>query len=690
MNRLFAIATRHLKPLLGLNLLLFAGLAYAIQTRPTSWQANAKLIVPSTSGSLDVSLGKLGQLRGSELEVSPQLNPLTMMSSILLSDDMMTELWKQDPEVANFPTVEAYAQLFTVSPEEGTTILTLGVGGDQPALAEERLARLIKRFRDRLNNLRQSEAGERSSLTKTEAAAAKARLVELQAQVAAFQQSSGLISSETQTRTLVESLSQLKSRYTDVRAAQLSSEAQLATLQQRLDLTPAEAVQSLALGEDETYKFLRQQIVQLDVEIAAASSLYVDDHPQVALLVSEREKLRTQEAAQRTRTAGADVQRPEAGPRSGELMQQLLLAEGAAKAYQQEATELQKQIQRIEQRLQSLPAQQAKLDSLQRDYENAESIYNGLVAKAQESNLNAFSAYPSVQILDQPNVSAQPLGPKLSFMVLGALLASALGSLALVLLLESRNPLLSPADVFAADLPVLGAVPLLTTEAQLLQSLQPPHLAFQRLASAISMMELSRRRILISSAMGGEGKTAVTVGLGRALAALGFRVLLVDGDFSQAGLTRQLQDSAGALSQTSQVLGAPVAIAPNLDLMPTAPGQANAMAFLARGDFDAMLGLAERAGHYDYLLVDSAPMALSGETSLMGTATENVMLVARAGFSERDQVYRTLEEFARHRVRLLGLILNQATDPKAAPKTAPRATRGGGYSPSQPQEAGAF
>ena len=672
MNRLFAIANRHFKPLLALNLLLLAGLIYAIHTRPTSWQANAKLIVPSTSGSLDVNLGKLGQLRGAELEVSPQLNPLSLLSSVLLSDDTLTALWQQDAERDRFQTVEDYSKLFKVSQQDGTTILSLEVGGDEPKVAEERLNQLISLFGDRLTQLRKGESTERSAFTGEELVTAQARLQSAQNELTAFQESSGLVSSETQTRTLVETLSQLRNRYTELTAARLSSQTQVETFQERLALTPSEAVQSLALGDDETYRFLRGEIVRLDAQIAEMRSLFQDDHPEVLLLKSERAKLQQQAAAQRTNTVGTTSISSGAGPRAGELMQQFLLSETTAKAQDQEAQALRQQIQRLEQQVQALPQKQAQLAELQRAYEIAEGVYNGLVAKGAESSLSAFNAYPSVQILDQPNVSAQPIGPKLSLMILGALFAAGFSSTALVLLLESRNPLLSPADVFAVDLRVLGTVPWLSQPAQQLQGDEPPALAFQRLASGITSMELRRRRLLISSATSSEGKTTATIGLGRALAALGFRVLLVDGDFAQAGLTQRLKCKAGALSNTTEILGAPVAVAPNLDLMPTAPGQSRrAMEFVARGDFNTTLALAERAGHYDYLLVDSAPVELTSETPIMGAATENVLLVTRAGFSERDQVYRALDEFSRHRVTLLGLLINEAaqsSQPKATPK----------------------
>ena len=47
-------------------------------------------------------------------------------------------------------------------------------------------------------------------------------------------------------------------------------------------------------------------------------------------------------------------------------------------------------------------------------------------------------------------------------------------------------------------------------------------------------MSLDNRRLMVSSSTFGEGKTTVTLGLAMALIDLGFRVLIVDGDFRRA------------------------------------------------------------------------------------------------------------------------------------------------------------
>ena len=663
MNRFFAIANRrYLKPLLALNLLLLAGLTYVIHSRPMRWQANAKLILPSSPGALGGD--PLDPPRGEEWQVSPPLNPLSHI------DGSLPQLWQQDRERDRFETVEDYRELFTASQQSGAFVLTLEVGADEPEMALERLERLIALLGDRFTQLRQGEPTEGATFTSEALVLAEAQLRSAQDQLTAFKVAAGGGKVEIQQRTLAEALSQLKTRYIAITTAQLSHQTEVDIVQARLKLTPDQPVPSSAFGEDETSRFLRQEIVRLDGEIARMRSIYQDDYPEVLRLQAERDQLQQQEAIQRANTLGANLPGSEVGPQSSDWMESLLLAQTTASKQLREAQELRQKIVELEQQIQVLPQQQAQLAELQRDYDNAQEVYNGLVAQETESSLNVAEADPSLQILAQPTVLAQPIGPKLSLMILGALFTAGFSLVALVmLLLEIRNPLPSPVNVLSSDSASgrrgLGTVPRFSISLQGNESLE---LAFQRLASGITGLRLKRRRILVSSATSGEGKTTALIGLGLALAALGFRVLLVDGDFYQAGLTQRLKRQLRVRSSRAEMLGAPVAVAPNLDLMPTTPGQSRrAMEFVARGDFETTLALAEGAGKYDYLLVDSAPMERTRETPMMGAATENVLWVTRAGFNQQDQIERAMGEFSRYRVNLLGLLVT-ATTQNSKPK----------------------
>lgn len=674
MNRLFAIAKRRLKPLLAFNLLLLAGLTYSLHTRPMSWNARVTLMNPAVSAPLKGRSASVAPrpLASLQARLSGASLPLTLhdgLSSVWLSNEMLMALWQQDRERDRFASLAAYSALFTLSPQNGGASLLLNVEASESAIAQDRLDRWMALLGDRLAQLPSAESARPVTFTQADVALAEAQLEQAQAELTAFQTASGLISGETQARGLVEILGQLKNRQTEITAAQLSNQVQLDTFREQLDLTPEGVMQSLALGEDEAYQLLRQDITRLDAQIVERGSLYQADHPELRSLQFERDQLQQQAASLRTQLTGSPELSTEAGASSFELSKQLLGAKTNAKAKQQVAQALSQQIAHLEQQLQSLPQQQAQLAKLQRQYDIAEGAYRDALAQGTSSSFNSAEAYPEVQLLVPPQLVAEPIGPKLGLMVLGVLFMAGGGSTALALLPERRRSQSGLADEPKLNLPVLGTVPWLSAPGSRQRRSDARKFAFQRLAAGITAMNLQRRRLLVSSAVSREGKTTATIGLGLALAALGFRVLLVDGDFAQAGLTQRLQRKIATVNTTTEMLGAPVSMAPNLDLMPTAPGRSRqAMNFIASGKFEAQLDWAERVGRYDYLLVDTAPVELTNETSMMGTVAPNVLLVTRSGVSQRDQVYQALAEFSQHRVHLLGLLIHETTPHRPSPR----------------------
>ncbi|MBC8122373.1 MAG: CpsD/CapB family tyrosine-protein kinase, partial [Gemmatimonadaceae bacterium] len=257
------------------------------------------------------------------------------------------------------------------------------------------------------------------------------------------------------------------------------------------------------------------------------------------------------------------------------------------------------------------------------------------------------------QVLDQPTVDPKPSSPKLSLIALGALLASALGSIALALLLEGRNPLLGPKDLQGVEFPVLARIPLLKGPALESDLEAETGVEFQRLASAVSLMPIENGRLMVSSSSFGEGKTTVTLGLAIALADLGFRVLLVDGDFRRAELSRRLGFTREGVLQSMLVH-----LRPDLDLVPTIPRQRRVMELVARGRFERSLETLHESGEYDYVLIDSAPLGLTSESALMAAAVRNVLLVIRPGTSDRNMVNDSIEQLAQHNARIIGLTIN--------------------------------
>ena len=665
MQKAVIIACRHWKGLLALNIFVLLASITAIAITPRNWTATAQLILPTgNSGNLDVNLGTIGSFNNTDPSFSTQLNPLKLQQSILNSDALLAKVWAADPEKNQPSKPQNYGKLFTVTPLEQTNVLSISVDGSSPKVAWQRANVLLNAYQQRLNELRQSNNTTREAFSKKQLEQAEQKLTDAQIRLTNYKASTGLLNVEEQTKGFIETLGILSRSEADADAQSQASRKQAQTLSSYLNLTPAEAIQSLGLDQNEDYKFLRSKLTQIDAKIAESRSVYTDRAPDLQQLINEREELLSrleQFVAQAAGNIKFDPTTTSGAEGRATLIQQLILSESSADGQQLQADELRSRMEELDTSLKTLPRAQAMLIKLQRQVDLTEGVYKALSAQAQQSNIDAFNAYPSVQVLDPPAVGSKPSSPKNSVIVLNALLASLLGSLALVLLLENRNPLLSAKDLqslkfsFITRVPHLkhidGTMGLLTgTEIE-----SATEIEFQRLASAVSLQPLTDRRLLITSAMSNEGKTTITLQLAKALTDLGFRVLMVDGDFQRAGLSDRLKTALN-FSTDSKV----VQVQQNLDFIPAVPRQGKIADSVTRGRFEQYLASAQSKNDYDYILIDTAPIGSTSETALMATAVPNTLFIVRLGVSNRNAVNASLAQLAQHNSQIIGLLINSA------------------------------
>ncbi len=663
MSNTLALLKRYWKPLLALNG-FFVTVAIANYVfSPRTWVANSQLIMPNGGSNLDTNLGTLGTLSSTGVAFSTELNPLKIMASILTSQNVLQRVWAVDPEKAEFDNLDVFEKLFKVKTGDQATNITVEVSGSNPEIAKTRAANFIKVYQQRLNELRRNADANRDAFVQPRLKAAEADLLKAQTNLAQYQKSTGLVNAEQQTGGLVTTINSLTTTQAEVNAEARAAATRMQLLSRQLSMSPKTAIDSLRLSENKEYQNLRTKLSEVDTELAEARGTYLDNSPQIQDLVTRRQEISKSLNQQLTAVVGArKVDKSFGGNNFKDSQADLIVALAEAQAdgqgLAQQSNQLQGKINQLTQRLSAYSTQQAKLLELQRNYDIAEGTYKGIVAQMQKAKVSAFDFYPNVQVLDQPNVSPKPDSPKGSLIALGGLLASVCGSLALILFLESRNPLLKPKDLEEIELPILGQIPQLETLAPERIMSEQIEVELQRLASAISLMPLANHRLLVSSSSLNEGKTSITLGLALALTDLGFRVLLVDGDYRRASLSERLgytQAPAGTNRWTT-----PVTVQQRLELLPTLPRSDSRaiVEWIAQGHFDRTLTDLQNSHNYDYVLIDSAPAGLTSETALMATAAANVLLVVRLGTTDRQKVYETLAHFSRHQAQIIGLTLN--------------------------------
>ena len=690
MNEISFKINRHWQPLLLLNFLLATVVVCKITLSQKTWEAKAELVLPNTGENLNANFGTLGSFKSSGINFSNTINPLLTQKSILLSNPVLKQVLDSDPEQELFSSVSSYKKLFAVSLIEKSNAFNLSVSASAPELAHQRTAKWIEAYQQRLNQLRKADNQSRQQFQSNQQQVQEAEQILEQAEqeLAEFKQNLQLVNSEEQIKGMVKVINELTSLQHQAKAQEQANRKQIKAISQRLSLTPTQAIRSLSLGENTDYQFVRNKLIDIETRLNQLQTNFTNQEPRIQTLLQERKKLQLQlqkyinnasESVKIDSTVASDSQG------RAKLIQQLILLESEAEGNQQQAYQLKSQIEQMSINLESIPVQQAQLLKLQRKINIAEGIYQGLTAQLKQTGINSFDTYPNVQVIDPPEAKSNPSSPDIKLIVFSSLLASVISSTALLLILEARNPLLSSTDLQSKNFPIVVSIPKFKNSAHALDFPLYIEVEFEKLASAIISQPKSKNltsisnlqssgeklgstqltsidsqpkqshRLLITSAVAGEGKTTVTIGLAKALVNLGFKVLIVDGDYYKGELSQRFDYNPRNQDEIEQA----IPVKPNLDLLVIKPlATEKAVTLISWGQFEERLRAVESQGNYDYVLIDTSPVSLTSEAVVMTSVIWDTLFVIRPGTSKRNFVTSSLEQLITNNSRILGLVVN--------------------------------
>lgn len=201
--------------------------------------------------------------------------------------------------------------------------------------------------------------------------------------------------------------------------------------------------------------------------------------------------------------------------------------------------------------------------------------------------------------------------------------------------------------------------------------------AFRRLRTVIADHEPGRaecRTIIVSSAVGGDGKTAVAVNLAVSLAEMGNAVVFVDaaasgdvtGRSGRHGFDPKSHPTPGGLTDYLQGEGdidqfVSTTWHPNLSLIPAGRSVAGQSELL--GTSRMRTGLADLATRANYVIVDTAPLADRSDALVLGRWSDGVLLVARSEHTRYAELGAAIERLSLADVPVCGVVLNDSPRP---------------------------
>ena len=191
---------------------------------------------------------------------------------------------------------------------------------------------------------------------------------------------------------------------------------------------------------------------------------------------------------------------------------------------------------------------------------------------------------------------------------------------------------------------------------------------FRSVASSLYRLRQERpvKVVMVVSAAPGEGKTLTSTNLALTLSeSYQTRVLLIDADLRRPSLHR-LFDVPNQIGLKDD-LAAPAEIRPSamrvtrhLDVLLAGSAPLDPMSALTSERMRAILSRA--ADEFDWVVIDTPPVELMTDAKILAAAADVAVLVVEAGRTPCESARKAVEAIGRERV--LGVVLNQLTDPR--------------------------
>lgn len=339
-------------------------------------------------------------------------------------------------------------------------------------------------------------------------------------------------------------------------------------------------------------------------------------------------------------------------------------------------------------------ARSFQYESLKGEADTDKKLYDELIRKINESEINANFQSNSIRLADQARPPLFHSFPHTGLNALIALMLSGLLAISAVFLMDALDNTAINSEILERSLhaPVLGSLPEAKflpgdlpmlesgktsapgsngfgspTPAKTGDSAAQSVVAFQdairRLRSSILLSGNTTNRIkslLVTSSVPGEGKSTVAVHLAVAHSQQMYRTLFIEGDMRRPSMTLGKSKGRGLSNVVNngadwrnEIQASPEF--PMLDILATGPASrraADRVGTVLRKILD------EAEQEYDLVIVDSPPLLGFAEPLQMATLVDGVLILAWAGKTNRNALTSVVTHLRRVHANVVGVALN--------------------------------
>ena len=308
--------------------------------------------------------------------------------------------------------------------------------------------------------------------------------------------------------------------------------------------------------------------------------------------------------------------------------------------------DIERQARKFEGRISNAPLQEKEFMTISRQQEIKATLYVMLLQKREENAITLAATANNGRIIEEPLSGKYPVSPRKKVFMFAALILGLGIPVGIIYLndllkykIENREDVEKITNVAVLGEIPLGAKPeegAIVVRENRNDIMEETFRALR--TNMLFMLGSDEKVILVSSSQPGEGKSFIAGNIAVSLAYMGKKVVIAGLDIRTPGLnkvfnlSRRAEGITNYLSDPKHVnlfdMIQHSDISPNLDILPGGPIPPNPTELVASDALDKAIEHLKE--HYDYVILDTAPIGLVTDTAIIGRVADLCVYVCRA------------------------------------------------------------
>ncbi len=512
------------------------------------------------------------------------------------------------------------------------------------------------------------------------------RVNSLQNRLQELRQRYQLANPETESSAVSTQLQNARSQRLETQRLLAEQDALYVRLQNQLNLTPEEGMLAASLSENPRYQEIVSELKKVETLIAVRSARFTDRSPVLESLLRQRDNLQQllgQEAQQylgeQSASPNSRILAYQNALRLG-LIRQLVETDNTRQLLRVREAALSSVENDLNQRFLQFPLIVREYNDIQQQLEIATKTLNQFLTQRETLRVEAAQKEVPWEVVADPDVFRNALGQPVPVsskptkqLAMGLGLGLGLG-LALTLLKEAlQNKFFSSEDIASVTkLPILGVVPRRRglaggLEANVSDGGQDAFSqAFASLYASLRFLPIPSgvKSLVVSAAGAGDGTTTIAAHLAMAAAAVGQRVLLVDGNLRSPRIhslfhlsgSKGLSDLFTSPEVTWQDAVQPSSMDDNLSVLTAGTTIQEAVRLLASTKTREVVRQLENA--FDLVIFDTPNLTAVNDANFLSAETGGMLMVVSIGRAKQSAVKHVVKELEKFQIKVLGVVSN--------------------------------